>query len=176
MSLSFLALAALLYPMLVTLQARAFDLYYGTTLIYWTSGLSCWLLVKFAWYRIWRRQIVHTAQRRVHSAIVAAIALCSAALIWAILTRVCDIDSGVAAILGSTIGPLLGMMGTVLIYRETPLDRATRASAAKAVEVHCPNCDYNLAGLTATRCPECGKEYTLEALLAAQAAPASQDV
>lgn len=25
----------------------------------------------------------------------------------------------------------------------------------------CPNCDYNLTGLTSRRCPECGEEFTL---------------
>ena len=28
----------------------------------------------------------------------------------------------------------------------------------------CPGCGYNLSGLRQCRCPECGKEYTLEEL------------
>ncbi|MDB5303490.1 MAG: hypothetical protein JWM97_1039, partial [Phycisphaerales bacterium] len=34
--------------------------------------------------------------------------------------------------------------------------------------VVCPTCGYNLTGLTATRCPECGSQFTLDELMAAQ--------
>jgi hypothetical protein len=30
--------------------------------------------------------------------------------------------------------------------------------------LHCPNCDYNLTGLTENRCPECGSEFDLDEL------------
>lgn len=36
--------------------------------------------------------------------------------------------------------------------------------AARHVAPTCPKCGYNLSGLTQTRCPECGCEYTLERL------------
>jgi hypothetical protein len=42
--------------------------------------------------------------------------------------------------------------------------------------VVCPNCGYNLTGLSGTRCPECGKQYTINELLAEQPARAAADV
>ncbi len=36
--------------------------------------------------------------------------------------------------------------------------------AARDIPPTCPNCGYNLTGLTACRCPECGKQFTLETL------------
>lgn len=33
-------------------------------------------------------------------------------------------------------------------------------------ELHCPTCDYNLAGLTVSRCPECGTAFDLSELRA----------
>ena len=45
---------------------------------------------------------------------------------------------------------------------------------AKAIT--CPTCGYNLTGLTATRCPECGKQCTLDELFAAQARTMERDL
>ena len=31
-------------------------------------------------------------------------------------------------------------------------------------ELLCPKCSYNMAGLSATKCPECGAEFTIDQL------------
>lgn len=36
--------------------------------------------------------------------------------------------------------------------------------AARGAPPRCPACGYNLSGLSQSRCPECGREYTLEQL------------
>jgi hypothetical protein len=148
-----------------------------TAVSLWSSGLITWLFVRFAWYLIWRRQVVQSRQRRRRSETVTAATLALGALI-AIGSMIPNhiAPQELIALIGSTVTPLLGLIGTVWVYSETTADRATRASAAKTTEIRCPDCTYNLAGLTSTRCPECGKEYPLDALLAAQAQPAGQDV
>ncbi len=35
---------------------------------------------------------------------------------------------------------------------------------AREAPPHCPSCGYSLTGLNHCRCPECGKEYTLDDL------------
>ena len=63
------------------------------------------------------------------------------------------------------------MLGTLLIWRETPVERAERLrqlpGMAQASTPHCPRCGHNMTGLTQARCPECGSQYTLDALIAA---------
>ncbi|MBN1341692.1 MAG: hypothetical protein JXQ73_03380 [Phycisphaerae bacterium] len=52
--------------------------------------------------------------------------------------------------------------------------RAQSPSPAPAdddVEIHCPNCKYNLTGLTKGRCPECGQAFNRAELIEWMAAP-----
>jgi uncharacterized paraquat-inducible protein A len=74
------------------------------------------------------------------------------------------------------------LLGTTLVWRETAEERGQRMMEAVPAKmrlmgmVHCPNCTYNMTGLSAARCPECGTEYTLEALLAANLEDTDLDV
>jgi DNA-directed RNA polymerase subunit RPC12/RpoP len=61
-------------------------------------------------------------------------------------------------------------VATVIAWRESPLERATRVGAAGGSSVACPTCGYNLTGLAEARCPECGGRFTLDELFAAQPA------
>lgn len=48
------------------------------------------------------------------------------------------------------------------ITSEQRIDPATSDIPVPAAPIHlCPACDYNLTGLTARRCPECGEAFTL---------------
>ena len=177
MSVVILGLGALLYPVIVIVQTHTLGyIFLGFEFPLWVAGFLCWVLVRLGWFLVWRGQVVHTKQRRNQASALTFVTFGIALILWMLLSKVLKAGSEDTAILASTVAAMVSLMGTILLYFDKPLDRATRASAAKAIEVKCPNCDYNLAGLTATRCPECGKEYTLEALLAAQAAPAGQDV
>lgn len=44
----------------------------------------------------------------------------------------------------------------------TPEPDTVSSDAGAVTEPRCPNCDYIVAGLPQTRCPECGKEFTWE--------------
>jgi len=77
-------------------------------------------------------------------------------------------------IFGSMTAATAWMVFSVLAWRETGAERAERLSNATAGGgfvgiLLCPNCGYNMTGLTQARCPECGTEYTLDSLLAANA-------
>lgn len=70
------------------------------------------------------------------------------------------------------------LLGTTLVWRETAGERRQRmhpASQRLIGAVHCPNCTYNMTGLFVTRCPECGTQYTIETLLAANIEDADLD-
>ena len=62
---------------------------------------------------------------------------------------------------------LVGLVGVVvlfaafLVWRDGYVKGWRRARAAPPT---CPQCEYNLSGLTACRCPECGTEYRTDEL------------
>jgi len=69
------------------------------------------------------------------------------------------IHAGVALLVLLTL--LLTALAALLLWR----DGYTRGwRAARARPPICLQCGYNLSGLTHCRCPECGREYTLESL------------
>jgi DNA-directed RNA polymerase subunit RPC12/RpoP len=68
--------------------------------------------------------------------------------------------------LASVSAPLLWLVATVLIWKETATERAERFGGAGGRAVACPRCGYNLTGLSSTQCPECGAQFTLDELAA----------
>ena len=43
-----------------------------------------------------------------------------------------------------------------------------RVSGEVPISLDCPECGYSMVGLTSSRCPECGREYTLDELVRLQ--------
>ena len=62
---------------------------------------------------------------------------------------------------------ITGLLSTIMVWRETELDRAQRLAQTSSGILGCPHCGYNMTGLKIARCPECGIEYTLNELFAA---------
>ena len=58
----------------------------------------------------------------------------------------------------------LWLVLTLLIWRETPAERAERLQASAGKALFCPKCNYNMTGLYEARCPECGERFTLDQL------------
>ena len=81
-----------------------------------------------------------------------------------------------AVFVGTAFAPLIWQVGTIVIWRETDAERGERLSKQGAGALACPTCGYNMSGLKGTRCPECGSEFTLDALLAAQPAARQAEV
>jgi hypothetical protein len=74
-----------------------------------------------------------------------------------------------ALLVGGGVPPIVWVLATVLIWRETPQERMQRLAAGGAGTLACPICGYNMTGLREARCPECGVGMTLDELVAAQA-------
>jgi hypothetical protein len=72
--------------------------------------------------------------------------------------------------LSTFVGTLVALcswpMIAVFVWRENADERGRRS-----VNVSCPACSYNLTGLSECRCPECGAQYTIDQLYAAQPKP-----
>jgi hypothetical protein len=64
--------------------------------------------------------------------------------------------------------PIVWVLMTVVVWRETTAERTHRLAAAGADRIVCPMCGYAMTGLREARCPECGAAYTLEQLIATQ--------
>ena len=72
-------------------------------------------------------------------------------------------------LLGGGTVPIVWVLATVLLWRETNAERVARMSNLIGnPTVVCPFCGYNLSGLREARCPECGNSFTLDQLAASQ--------
>jgi hypothetical protein len=132
--------------------------------IYLCSTVT-WLFVGIYWYALWRDVVVWNGRRLRLSSIAVG-----CALVVAVLAGLCgdmiERESGI--VLGSIIAPLAWLIMVTFIWQETPLERGERLKATSKSAVACPSCGYNLTGLQTTRCPECGRLYTLDELFASQ--------
>jgi uncharacterized paraquat-inducible protein A len=151
---------------------RNSSLYYGPpeAYLFATSGLLTWILVAVYWCLLWKSSVKWNPDRRAYTilAAVGALGLAMAAAIAAGSAMPSPDKGGFATFLGGLLAIVLWLIATVLIWRETPAERAQRLAASPANSVSCPTCGYNLTGLTESRCPECGSKFTLNELLASQ--------
>ncbi|MCG3125239.1 MAG: hypothetical protein CHACPFDD_00055 [Phycisphaerae bacterium] len=119
------------------------------------------------WLLLWYRSVRWTAVR-----IVATVAAAVAALLFSTVvgTVLSNTFAGMGAppvhiLIAGGFAPILWVLGTILIWRESPVERAARLAGGAVV---CPVCGYNLTGLAEARCPECGTTFTLDQLFASQ--------
>ena len=127
------------------------------------------------WVLLWRGMVRWTPLRRKRT-VGAVFTMLGASVLFAALMRVSfDAPGFVAAMIGGGIGPIVWVLLSVLIWRETPAERVERLARSGADSVCCPLCGYNMTGLTESRCPECGGRFTLDQLLAAQREQGCED-
>lgn len=69
------------------------------------------------------------------------------------------VDIGAILLLGLTA--VVALLAAFLLWRDG-YKKGWRAARNKPPT--CPQCGYNLSGLTHCRCPECGTEYSLDEL------------
>jgi hypothetical protein len=132
------------------------------------SGIATWACTATYWCLLWRRTVRWTWSR-VIGTIASAGASAFGGLLIGWLLR--DLGAGVSYFAGTSATMVVWLIATVLLWRETPEERAARLQAlGGGGGIVCPACGYNLTGLTEPRCPECGARYTLDELLAAQPA------
>jgi hypothetical protein len=138
------------------------------------TGIVTFLFVIAYWTLLWRRSVAWTQHRIVWTVIVATLCgLGGVATHYVFRSPYYLSSSDWIAPLAT---PLAWTILTTLLWRETPFERAQRLRATNKNAVVCPACGYNLTGLQSTRCPECGKLYTLDELFASQPSNQDQDV
>ncbi|HOB75016.1 MAG TPA: zinc ribbon domain-containing protein [Phycisphaerae bacterium] len=127
------------------------------------------LFVAVYWLRLWRDTVNWTNNRRVLT--IGSGAACIllgilAAALWNTLTEIDELSF--AIFMAGVVAMLSWLPITVMIWKETPSERAERLSRSAFGVLFCPRCGYNMTGLREARCPECGAQFTLNQLYAAQ--------
>lgn len=174
-------LASLLYVVTLVFYLRSarysYGPYYGMREVDTAnivSGLVAWIFIALYWVQLWR-QSVHWSARRVRQTLWLVLAAIVAGIVVAMI--VWPIERNFGAFVGSALAPLLWVVGTIFVWRETSEESARRmGSAGRGAGLVCPSCGYNLTGLREARCPECGTQYTLDELFAAQPARAPAEI
>jgi hypothetical protein len=130
------------------------------------SGLVTWLFLAVYWSLLWRKSVQWNTSRTTWTFLTALLAAVVGVIISLILGGNSWDSFGI--FLGSAAAPLLWLIATIFIWRETDSERGARLRDLGADMLVCPSCGYNLTGLHEARCPECGAQYTLNELLAGQ--------
>ena len=129
------------------------------------AGFVTWAFVGVYWYRIWRPSVPWNGRRARGTFVAVAVAL----VVGIVLGGMGWFSNQyVGSAIGSITAPLAWLAAAVVAWRETDEERAARLGKLAADSIVCPKCGYSLTGLAEARCPECGSQYTLGELLAAQ--------
>lgn len=136
--------------------------------------LMMWVVVyafvAIYWTYLWRDLICWNARRVRGTIAFGLVAIMSSALLCGLLTFGFGAPLFGAIGFGGGVAPIIWVLATVLIWRETPQERIERLSRLGAESISCPVCGYNMTGLRESRCPECGSQFTLDQLVASQPA------
>ena len=173
--ISSILLSILLFPVgsilylitfFVLVESRAF-VGRRETMGFLLAGLITWAFVAWYWVFVWRKTVKWNP-RRTSRTLYAALAAAGLGAVAGTVTGSMAEDFGY--FIGSVVPPLLWLVATVLVWRETDAERGARLRAVRGdgPGIPCPTCGYDMTGLKSTRCPECGSEFTLDELVAAQ--------
>ena len=120
------------------------------------------------WVLIWKGLVRWTLQRRLYTYLSVPLSLLIGTLTGLTFSSGAGMPPDAAMLIGGGLVPIVWVLMTVIIWRETPRERVERLTAAGAEHVSCPVCGYNLTGLREARCPECGSQFTLDQLIQSQ--------
>jgi hypothetical protein len=141
------------------------------------AGLAAWSFIAVYWVLLWRGSVRWNSQRVFGTLIATVVVAVGGALVAMAANLILpDLRGEFGVLCASMLIPIAWLIVTIFLWRETAFERRSRLAASPQRTVGCPTCGYNLTGLTATRCPECGKQCTLDELFAAQAEPQSADL
>ena len=135
-------------------------------LLLWTV---IYLFVGGYWVLLWRGTVNWTRRRLLHTAGGSVAALGIGVVVGALcMTLNRNVPPPILMMVGGGVVPIVWVLMTVLVWRETAAERTSRLAAAGVEQVLCPMCGYAMTGLREARCPECGAAFTLEQLMAVQ--------
>lgn len=134
---------------------------------------AVYLVVAFTWIMIWRPVVRWTPRRIGQTVLWGIIALAAGGAFGFTISAIgqrAGMPMGVPVLLGGGAPPIVWILSTVLVWRESALERTERmAGIGPAAEaVVCPMCGYDMGDVRAAQCPECGVEFTIGQLIAAQ--------
>jgi hypothetical protein len=135
------------------------------------AGVLVWAFLAVYWWLLWRKSVRWTGARLWLTAGAMLGAVLAGVVVWVLvgMAMETDFDAEFAVFAGSVAAPLLWLLGTVFVWRESAAERGARVIGDGGRNgVVCPTCGYNLTGLKEARCPECGTQFTLDQLLDAQ--------
>jgi hypothetical protein len=170
-------LSILLFPVAAVLYLICFFVYvegtgygrFNESLGFLLAGVLTWAFIAWYWVFVWRQTVTWTP-RRISRTLYAALAAAALGAVAGVGTGMFDHSFGF--FIATVVPPLLWLVATVLVWRETNEERAARLQATgrrgAGPAIPCPTCGYDMTGLKGTRCPECGSEFTLDELIAAQ--------
>jgi hypothetical protein len=139
-----------------------------TTVFLW-SGVFTWVFMAGYWLLLWWGSVRWTGERSSLTVFAALGAAMAGTVLGAMAGSMVHRNFGY--FIGSMAAPILWLVTTIFIWRESAAERSARVSAIRRDSIVCPTCGYNLTGLKESRCPECGTQFTLDELLAAQGPP-----
>lgn len=138
----------------------------GLLFLLWTIVYT---FIAAYWLLLWRGVVSWTAWRIRWTLLATLLSLACGGAVGAVsLALARGMPPPFAILIGGGVVPIVWVLATVFIWRETAEERARRLSTDAAAPVACPLCGYSLAGLREARCPECGSQFTLDQLLASQ--------
>ena len=137
--------------------------------IFTTCSLVSWAFIAICWVGLWRHGVVWSTKRKCLTVIWPfATALIGVLTAFGFGAFTSSYESEVGYFFASASIPLIWLIGTILIWRETSAERDIRLQSTDADAITCAVCGYNLTGLTEARCPECGTTFTLSDLFGRQ--------
>lgn len=125
------------------------------------TNLVVGVLFVAIWWVIWRHDVPRTPARIAKTVLALLLTVAVAVAVGNLLTSFWMPSADL--VLAWSFWATLWLATTSVIWRETGAERLQRTS--KRV-IRCVQCGYNLTGLSEARCPECGKQYTLDEIVA----------
>ena len=136
-------------------------------------SISLMWLVEYAviatyWVLLWRSSVRWTKERILGTLGATLAALLCGGIGAGFVVEVTHEDIALGILIGGGLVPIVWVLGTVLVWRESSHERLERLKTYGTDAVCCPVCGYNMTGLREARCPECGGQFTVDELLTAQ--------
>lgn len=136
------------------------------------AGVVIWSAVYIVlvpyWIVVWSGLVRWTPRRAALTVAAMLVALGAGTAFGGTIALVGGPPGFLCVMLGGGVPPIVWVLLTVFIWRETNAERAARLGGSGAGAICCPLCGYSMAGLHGADCPECGARFTIEQLLAAQ--------